>query len=111
MIDLQAIQTEVGKWSQTNFGDNPPGWKLLGVVEEVGELCHAELKGLQGIRHSVDEIHSLKVDAIGDIVIYLLDYCYKSGISFEYAIQATWRNIVSKRDWVDNPMGAGDGGS
>lgn len=91
MKQFQDIQREVGAWSRANFGDQesphfiikmepfPDGWKvndpmpptlvalgslapLMGLVEELGEMFDASHKG--------DTI-----DAIGDVFIYLCDYC------------------------------------
>ena len=88
-------------WTQRNFGEHPSWHPLLGIVEEVGELSHAHLKSEQGIRGSVDEHLLEKIDAIGDIVIYLTDYCNQEGINFEQAVSETWRK-VKERDWTTN---------
>lgn len=76
MKSLVQIQTEVGKWSLANFGDQEskavPGLflgplaPLLGVVEELGELAEA----------STDEDI---MDACGDVMIYLCDYATREG--------------------------------
>ena len=88
----------VGQWSRSNFGDQPSYLPLLGVAEETGELCHAHLKGEQGIRHTPTEVRALKIDAIGDIIIYLADYCEREGISLAEAVEKTWE-VVEKRIW------------
>ena len=77
---------------------------LLGVCEEAGELCHAHLKAEQGIRGTQDEHLEAKKDAIGDIVIYLADYCSQQGIDLERSIENTWAK-VKQRDWKQNPGG------
>ena len=48
-VSLRLLQKEVGEWSRENFPDNQQYHPLLGVSEEVGELCHAHLKMEQGI--------------------------------------------------------------
>ena len=57
-MQLGEIQKLSVDWSKRNFGDHyGTGYRnLLGLSEEVGELCHAQLKGEQGIRHAPDEI-------------------------------------------------------
>ena len=40
-MDLKTLQDEVRDWSHANFGDGFPLRPLLGVIEEVGELCAA----------------------------------------------------------------------
>ncbi len=101
----QNFQGQVADWSHRNFGGQPAILPLLGVVEEVGELAHAELKGIQGIRHTPEEIDEMKIDAVGDIVIYLADYCVRSQIDLGAAIQITW-NKVRVRDWINKPLGS-----
>lgn len=96
LIDI--IQSQVSVWSIRNFGDQSSYRPLLGAVEEVGELCHAHLKGEQGIRHTPAEIEALKRDAIGDIIIYLMDYCAKENISMSRCLRTAW-DEVEMRDW------------
>lgn len=79
---IDRLGKEILEWSTKNFitsekdTDNP----LFGIAEEIGELCHAHLKGKQGIRHTPQEIEILKKDAIADTMIYLLDYCSRNNI-------------------------------
>ena len=69
-MTIKQIQQEQKAWVRHNFGDRPSWQPLLGVAEELGELSHAHLKHVQGIR--VNENHTAKKkDAIGDLVIYL----------------------------------------
>ncbi len=105
MTTLKQLQREQQEWSEYNFGPHD-GWEpLLGVMEEVGELSHAHLKDVQGIR--TDENHKMaKVDAVGDILIYLADYCTQEGIDMEQAMSETWRN-VKKRDWTKDKVDGG----
>lgn len=106
---LSELQGEVGLWSRRNFGDQPSTLALLGLQEEVGELAHAHLKGLQGIRHTTDEIRAMKVDAVGDVVVYLADYCEREGIDLQAAVEAVW-DQVSRRRWVERPLDAAEAG-
>lgn len=53
----------------------------MGIFEEAGELCHAQLKLEQGIRGS-REGHELAMrDAIGDISIYMMNYLSGIGVA------------------------------
>ncbi len=97
---------EVGNWATQNFGKQEPYRPLLGVMEEVGELCHAQLKSEQGIRTNEDHEED-KVDAIGDIVIYLAHYCDLIGVDLSVCINRTW-DKVKQRDWNKNPEGPSD---
>jgi len=70
---------------------------LLGLIEELGELAHSHLKEQQGIRTSEDHVAKAK-DAIGDIVIFLADYCNARVFNLALIIKETWEQ-VRKRDW------------
>lgn len=103
---LNKVQKEQKDWAKKNFGDSgtivevPGGGALHGVTEELGELCHAHLKESQGIR--LNEDHEAKAkDAIGDIIIYLADYCNRRGFDLEEIVADTW-NQVKHRDWTKN---------
>lgn len=99
-MNLEQLQAEVGGWARKNFGEQPPYRPLLGVAEEVGELAHAQLKLEQGIR--VDENHHEAIkDAVGDIIIFLADFCGRSNISLQQCIDTAW-DEVKKRDWTKN---------
>ncbi len=99
-LNLNDLQIECKNWCQHNFPNAKPYQPLLGVAEEVGELCHIHLKQEQGIRNAKFED---KEDAIGDIVIFLIDYCNRNGINLEKAIYTAW-NTASKRDWIKYPL-------
>jgi NTP pyrophosphatase (non-canonical NTP hydrolase) len=73
-LTFVRLVKEVREWADYNFGDIPSEQPVLGVIEELGELSHAHLKTLQGIRNNEDHF-AAKKDAVGDILIYLADYC------------------------------------
>jgi NTP pyrophosphatase (non-canonical NTP hydrolase) len=99
-MDLEKIQSLANEWHERNFdGHVGTGYQcLLGVTEEVGELCHAQLKGEQGIRHTPEEIKKMKMDAVGDIVIFLSNYCTAQKLSLNECVELAW-NEVKDRDW------------
>lgn len=76
---------------------------LLGVGEEAGELMHAHLKTLQGIRLTSEEGREKKKDAVGDIIVYLAHYCSEEDISLYECIERAWGE-VRERDWKANPQ-------
>ena len=101
---LRRIQDEVLEWTARNF---PPGKvpsKILtfyGLVEELGELAHSDLKAMQGIR--VNEDHEGKArDAVGDILIYLLHHCIAREWNLNDILETTW-DKVKERNWKDYP--------
>jgi hypothetical protein len=95
MITLDELQAELGPWTVHNFGEGPSWHPLLGAVEELGELSRAHLKMDQGIRNmTLDDVG----DAIGDILIYLADYCNRQDLHMSLCLQDAW-DEVKLRDW------------
>jgi NTP pyrophosphatase (non-canonical NTP hydrolase) len=93
---------------ELNFPRQRDYQPLLGIMEEVGELAHAHLKNEQGIRRmDPDLAYVKKVDAVGDIIIYLCSYCTASGIDLASAVEKTWAE-VEKRDWIAYPQNGVD---
>lgn len=103
-MELYKTQAEVREWSNWNFGNQDPLLPFLGVVEEVGELSHVILKEQQAIRVGGDKLAAFdaKVDAVADILIYLLDFCSRSSIDLESALLKTWHDVKA-RDWKKFP--------
>lgn len=75
MKTLQEIQIEQRAWALKNFGERPSWHPLMGVMEELGELAHSLLKREQGIRGTRAEHDANIRDAVGDIMIFLMDFC------------------------------------
>jgi NTP pyrophosphatase (non-canonical NTP hydrolase) len=99
---VKKIQQEQATWAFFNFGPHNSTHALLGVTEEVGELSHAHLKFLQGIRITPAQYEIKAKDAIGDIIIYLMDYCTANGWDLEDIVRDTW-DTVKTRDWKTFP--------
>lgn len=121
---LDDYQHEVGTWAKKNFDREDRVYEAIdpfyGVVEEVGEMSRAILKGKQNIRSYAklantdigledDPIKAkeLKIqakikDSIGDIMIYLLDYCYRNKLDLQDILRDTWEEVGS-RDWILYP--------
>ena len=83
--ELRVIQLEVGVWNEFNFPNNTKENCIFGIVEEIGELSHCILKQNQGIRKESSTEEKLQ-DAIGDIIIYCLNYCNYCGIDIMEAL-------------------------
>jgi len=73
-VDWNKLRDEVHEWSLLNFGKQPSEYRILGLHEEQGELCRVVLKRRQAIRDEQSRFDD-EWDAIGDIAIYLMDYC------------------------------------
>lgn len=96
------LQQRVSVWSQYNFPNNEPYFPLLGVTEEVGELNHAYLKSLQGIRGSSSQHRNDMRDSVGDIFVYLADFCEANDLDMTACVNYAW-DQVKKRDWQRYP--------
>lgn len=104
-MNLKETQNLFVNYAKRNFGEHHgTGYRnLLGVMEEVGELAHAQLKGEQGIRHTPDEISAMKKDAVGDIIGFLSNYCDSQGITLDECVEYAW-NEIKDRDFKKNAI-------
>ena len=98
------LQGEMAEWCRENFPDSDSAEQFLGIVEEVGELSHSILKRSQGIRGGEDwyDFREKARDAVGDIVIYLNNFCSMYGWSLEEIVSETW-DKVKERNWKKFP--------
>ena len=102
-VDWRKCIWEIEQWQRKNFPDAKSYQPLLGAVEELGELAHSHLKQEQGIRGTWLDHFNAKVDAVGDVIIYLIHYCRLNGFSYDEALTAAWGQ-VRERNWVENPL-------
>lgn len=102
MRPIPKLQAAMKSWLEYNFPGTTSFEQFSGVVEEVGELAHAMLKMSQGIRGTKEELEEKERDAIGDVAIYLINYCNTRGYDFEKILHTTWEKVVEKRDWQKN---------
>lgn len=102
---LSLLQTILKNWLNYNFPESTSDDQFKGVVEEIGELARADLKHIQGIRgfDNEEKYESKMKDAIGDIVIYLINYCTRKNIKFYECIELAIEEIM-KRDWIKNTL-------
>jgi len=107
-INLNSLQEEVAVWTHKNFDNQEPFEPLLGAVEELGELSHHWLKRFQGIRGSAEMHRKEEIDAVGDVVIYLMSFCDLNGYDFHNCVKRAWME-VRDRNWKANPDGEGYG--
>jgi len=98
---LGKLQNEIRDWRRYNFPDSNPMEQYMGIVEELGELSHVMLKEAQGIR-DIGDSEAQAQDAIGDMVIFMINFCDMNGWDFEKVIATTWEQVAG-RDWRNNP--------
>lgn len=76
---ITSYQAEILAWATYNFDNNQPH---LGIIEELGEYCHAELKGIQKIRgfDKPEKVMEAKLDSIVDATVFLLHWSAIHGV-------------------------------
>lgn len=73
--DWPKLCKEVREWALYNFPGYTIDYVLLGIMEEKGELAQAMLKQKQGIKGTADDHDAAIRDAIGDLAIFLANFC------------------------------------
>lgn len=53
-MDLDTIQNEIGQWTESNFGQQPPSYPLVGAIEEMGELADAYIAQHESSQIGID---------------------------------------------------------
>lgn len=108
-VDIRTMQAQVNEWVTRNF-DNSELSAVVGMVEEVGELCRAVVKMEQGIRGTREEWFAEIRKETGDVFIKLCDIARFYEFDLADAIEERWAK-VSQRDWKADPIGHGIGGA
>ena len=74
---MDVFQSEVGEWSRKHFKDVASD-KLLGMIEEAGELIEA-IDKYTSLNSRWDEVVDDIKDSFGDIMVFMADYCTVRG--------------------------------
>lgn len=102
ILTFGRLQTEYLPWAEHNgFSPCPAYRPLLGAMEELGELAHAQLKMEQGIRGPQEKHIAEAKDAVADIGIFLVAYCAAMDFDFQQLMEETWA-MVRQRDFKAN---------
>lgn len=85
-MNLIAIQAEQVEWSEKNFGKQHERYPLMGMIEELLEFEEAWKARSALVQDDTDRVTAVDevVDAVGDIAIYMLDYCGKVGWQLDH---------------------------
>jgi len=105
-MNIEDYQFEVEKWVEHNFGKGTPMSAVVGLAEEVGELCRAILKQYQQVRGSYTEWQEEIKKELGDVFIKICDVANEADIDLSTGIKSRWTE-VKKRDFKANPIGHG----
>lgn len=102
MIDYDAMQREAIEWANYNFSNRSDDVVSLALIEEAGELAHAQLKLSHGIRGTETELLLKAADAVGDITIVLTDVCDRRQLRLSLMVAAAKRHIAMAGDHSRN---------
>jgi NTP pyrophosphatase (non-canonical NTP hydrolase) len=110
MKSLSEIQAEIQEWTKqfgTNISRDEDSMSyacsldslapLLGMVEEIGELCHVTVYRHQGRGFTPAEARAAKIDALADLLIFSCDYASREGIDLTSALNETWEKVQHRR--------------
>ena len=101
---LDVLQKDLFLWLNVNFPNATSDTEIKGVMEELGELCHADIKYTDAIRGFDKAKYELKAkDAIGDMVVFLMNYCSYKNIKFSDCIKIACKNVLN-RNWQRYPI-------
>lgn len=95
MFDLREFQYEVDDWHKSNFPQEADASTLV-LVEEVGELARAVIKGRQGVRGGQDRWTDEKAKEAGDVLISLIAFCNQNGIDLAAAATSRWKTVGAR---------------
>jgi NTP pyrophosphatase (non-canonical NTP hydrolase) len=77
-MEFSQLQEEVYEWSENNFPGQPAVNPHLGTSEEVGELADRVDFGEKPTEE--------ELDAIGDILVYLADFCGRRNLDYQQIV-------------------------
>lgn len=96
--EFSDLQQEIADWHRTNYPNDDAVDALLGVHEEFGELCRAELKQRGGIRGTFEYWQEEKVKESGDVFIGLLNYATHMGFPVTSLVLNISRTFKDSRE-------------
>lgn len=89
MRTFKELEDSIHIWSAERgiYAHSTPQAQLLKAVSEMGELADAEIKGT----------HEDKLDAVGDVLVCLVNYAAMSGFHLEFALEKAYDQIKNRR--------------
>jgi len=88
-MSFASVEMRVIQWSEARkiIQNQQPATALLKLVSEVGELADAEAKGNE----------SEQVDAVGDVMVCLINYCAIKGYDLTSCLEVAYEEIKDRR--------------
>lgn len=89
MNSYKQLEIEVIRWAEARqiIPNAKPYSQLIKAVSEMGELADAENKG---------DMHAIK-DAVGDVVVCLINYCALRDIDLTACLQGAYDEIKHRK--------------
>ncbi len=85
MLTWEELQAEHATWLASRYAGQTPKSPLAGIVGEAGEAHHALLSEYKERMHGQNPRHTghneAFLDALGDMVIYIISWCNTTGTS------------------------------
>jgi NTP pyrophosphatase (non-canonical NTP hydrolase) len=94
---INQYQRDIGAWALRNFPNDTRQDVALGLVEEVGEICRATLKQVQGVRGSHEIWEDEIKHEIPDVFIKLCHLAEVFGYDLATLVEHKW-SIVQYRE-------------
>jgi NTP pyrophosphatase (non-canonical NTP hydrolase) len=86
----KGLQKDVYEWHRRNYPTDDAMAALLGIQEEFGELCRAQLKQDCGIRGTYEEWEIEKAKEAGDVFLSIMNFASHIGVSLTFAVYPTF---------------------
>lgn len=88
----RELESDIVRWAEARkiIPNAKPHTQLMKAVSEMGELCDAELK------NNRDDIE----DAVGDVLVCLINYCALKDISMEQSLLRAWNQIKDRKGYL-----------
>jgi NTP pyrophosphatase (non-canonical NTP hydrolase) len=102
MIELHNTD-EIAEWCDRNFPNDDRACVILGLAEEVGELCRTQVKTEQGVRGTTEEWYNEALKELGDVFIKWVHVCTVFDVDPEEVVNDRWA-IISQRDINHDPV-------
>lgn len=88
-MNFYEFQLKIKNWATERgiYRHSTSTAQLLKGISEMGELADAQVKGNE------DD----KIDAVGDILVCLVNYCALEGFTMDEAWEAAWNQIKDRK--------------
>ena len=89
---MNELEQLIADWATDRgiYQHSTPQAQLFKAMSEMGELADAEITGQ----------HMEKIDAVGDIIVCLINYSRMSGFTIELALESAYNEIKDRKGYI-----------